>query len=132
MVVEPRSKADKPLYVIIMDRCWPLPHSEREMLERIDEVLLDARGESRSGLSAPYTVEKEIQKVVRRFSSVRQGAEHAKRLVETLQTTAGNSLYIFDIHAENVMRDAAGQWKITDLGMTESCCPVTVPVLDGP
>jgi hypothetical protein len=132
MVVPPLSRRDKPLYLIVMERCRPLSRSERVLVERIDDVLLGHRGLYRAGIRAPYTVEDQVQRVVRRFRSVSHGAEQARRLIETLQATAGQSLFVFDIHAENVMRDKGGDWKITDLGMTETCCPVSIPVLESP
>lgn len=132
MIVLPRAKRDRPLYVIVMERCQKLSRSECQLVERIDDALLGSRGAARSGLRAPYTVEAKVAKVVRRFRSVQDGQAHADRLLETLQATAGHSLFIYDIHGENVMRDDVGHWKITDLGMTETCCPVAIPILEQP
>jgi len=134
--VPARTKSERPLYVIFVDRCYPLSRSEKLLVEAIDNIMLTGKKGYRPGIRAPYTAERAVQKITRRYRSLERSLEYATSMVETLQTLASHSLFVYDIHSENVMKDRkgdmAGQWKITDLGMTETCCPVSVPILEAP
>ncbi len=133
--VPARTKSERPLYVIFVERCHPLSRSEKRMVEALDTIMLEGRVGLRPGIRAPYTVERQVKDLARRYPSISRAPEHAVRMIETLQALAGHSLFIYDIHAENVMKSTkgeSGQWKITDLGMTETCCPVSIPILELP
>jgi hypothetical protein len=68
-------------------------------------------------------------RLARKRSAVKESERQARALIETFQNLAKIGIFVYDIHGENAMKDADGQWKITDIGVSEMGYPISLPVL---
>jgi hypothetical protein len=127
-LVPANRREDRDLYVIVMRRYKGLSRPDKSLIEKIDkEVLLgDKDGPC---LQAPYLALSRAAKLAKQRTAVSQAEKQAMAFIETLQNLAKIGVFIYDIHGDNAMRDGDGQWKLTDIGVSEVAYPVSIPVL---
>lgn len=121
-------REDKDLYVVVMRRYKGLSRPDKSLIEKIDkEILLG--GEDDPCLQAPYLALSRAIKLAKQRTAVSQAEKQATAFIETLQNLAKIGIFIYDIHGDNAMRASDGQWKLTDIGVSEVAYPVSIPVL---
>lgn len=121
--VKAHRKQDRDLYVIIMDRYARLQGSNGRLVEAVDGLLTERN------MYRPGEVRAAAEATARRYKSIPNATAQVDRYLLTLTHLAKIGLFCWDIHRDNVMQDKRGDWKITDLGVTEVDAPVLIPVL---
>ena len=114
-----------------MRRYTGLSRPEKSLIEQIDRVIL--LGDPGLGIGpcmqAPYLAQDEALRLAKKRSAVKEPERQARALIETFQNLAKIGIFVYDIHGENAMKDTEGQWKITDIGVSEMGYPISLPVL---
>lgn len=130
-VIPAKRSGDRDLYAIIMKRYVGLSRPEKSLIEQIDRAILLGVPELGIGpcMQAPYLVQDEALRLAKRRSAIKDPERQARALIETFQNLAKIGVFIYDIHGENAMKDENGQWRITDIGVSEMGYPVSLPVL---
>lgn len=128
-MVRSTRKADQDLYVIIMDKYKPLMNVDKSLVDCIDRNILVGEGALGGCVHAPYLSRESSVEQAKRRKSVSKAEDKTKKFIETMQNLAKIGVFVYDIHGENVMSDENGDWKITDIGVSEVSCPMLMDVL---
>ena len=130
-IIPAKRSGDRDLYAIIMKRYIGLSRPEKSLIEQIDQVILLGSPTLGIGpcMQAPYLAQDEALRLAKKRSAVKESERQARALIETFQNLAKIGIFVYDIHGENAMKDTSGQWKITDIGVSEMGYPISLPVL---
>jgi len=106
------------VFALIQDKMKPLPSKAQRFITTYRYTIL-----------SPSSRQNAVRHATEQLGP--EGARQVQRLGDTIVELGRIGVWWDDLHAGNVMQDAAGDWKIIDLGAGESPAQVDLAVVEG-
>jgi len=116
-------------FALLQQKLRPLSVGVQQFINAWRYSLLSPVRERRVGAHDPHAREQAIQRMRREIGPAE--SRQARLLGETMDALDAIGVWWDDLHSGNVMQDAAGNWKIIDLGAGQSPPQVAVSIAEG-